>query len=83
MKACGFEESNCSLDKPGDMTHEQCSSLQVWRGHSDDKTPVVISCWKLTKEEVDELLKTGRIWVIIAGKTMPPLSLTAKHPWSI
>ncbi len=81
MEACGFDESNCVLDKPQDMTHEQCTSLEVWRGPNQEGITQVISCWKLTKEEVDELLKTGRIWVIIAGKTMPPLFLSTLRPW--
>ena len=82
MEPCDFAESNGVLSKPEDMTHDQCSSLPVWRGMSQDNVPWVISCWKLTKEEVEELLKTGHLWVFIAGKTMPPLALTAKHPWS-
>lgn len=46
---------------------------------SHDNLPTVVSCWKLTTEEVNELLRTGRIWVY---GTMPPLALTTKHPWS-
>lgn len=82
MEACGFEESNCVLDKPEDMTHDQCSSLQVWRGKTVDDLPCVVSCWKLTKEEIEVFQKTGRIWAMVVGETMSPLSLMAKYPWS-
>lgn len=80
--ACGFEESNGVLSKPEDLTHDQCDALQVWRGEADDGLPYVISCWKLTKEELEEVNKTGRIWLYIIGGTMPPASVGGKYPWS-
>ena len=37
--------------------------------------PVVISCWKLTKEELDLINKTGRVYLTVLGETMPPVAL--------
>jgi len=81
MVPCGFHESNCVLDKPRDMDHDSCESLQVWRGLYDNGAPAVISCWKLTKDEVEELLATGRVWLHVIGKTMPPVFLSAENPF--
>lgn len=67
-----FAESNTVLGRPGDMTDEQCSCLSVLRTHGDDGMPWVISCWKLTAEELAEINRTGRVWLVVAGQTMPP-----------
>lgn len=81
MVPASFDESNAVLGKPEGMTDEQCPPLSVLRVMSSDSIPLVISCWKLTKEEVEELLKTGRLWLIIYGMTMPPVALTVNKPW--
>jgi hypothetical protein len=44
MELASFAESNHTLDKPRDMTHEQCVSASVCVGQYADGTPVVISC---------------------------------------
>lgn len=43
--------------------------------------PVVISCWKLTKEELEEINKTGRVWLTVVGDTMSPVQLTVEKPF--
>lgn len=76
MIATSFNESNHVLSRPPDMTDEQCDPLSVF---VDGKQ--VISCWKMTAEELTEIQKTGRVWLIIAGRTMPPVAVTGVSPW--
>jgi hypothetical protein len=45
--------------------------------------PVVISCWKLTQEEVQTLISTGRIWLTVVGKSMPPVSVSVHSPFVV
>lgn len=81
MVSTSFDESTEALSRPADMTEEQCNPLSVWRGPHEDGTPLVISCWKLTQEELEEFNRTGRIWLIVCGHTMPPVALTAIKPF--
>jgi len=81
MIPASFDESNCVLDKPPDMDRGKCEALSVWRGMSNDQIPMVVSCWKLTRDEVEELVKTGRIWLTVIGTTMPPVYLGVPSPF--
>lgn len=78
MIACSFDESNAVLDKPEDMTCDQCDALSVARAETSQGQPLVISCWKVTREELDEIERTGRVWLCVLGSTMPPVILTGK-----
>jgi len=82
MIPCSFDESNVVLDKPDDMDRDQCEALSVWRGRSNDGTPLVISCWKLTRDELEILLATGRVWLTVLGQTRPPVSLSINKPFT-
>lgn len=62
-----FETMNGVYGKPTDMTDEQCGSLPVLKTDSH-----VISCWKLSEEELEMVKKTGVVWVGILGHTVIP-----------
>lgn len=79
--ACSFDESNLVLDKPPGMTYEECEALSVWRGQNSADQPVVISCWKLTVEEFEEIRKTRRVWLMVYGDTMQPAVVCGKKPF--
>jgi hypothetical protein len=81
MELANFPESNTVLDKPSDMTHDQCESACVCRTQQEDGTPVVISCWKVTEEELAEIQRTGRVWLMIVGHTMPPAAVMGTSPF--
>ena len=82
MVPTSFDHSNAVLGKPEGWADDECEALSVLRTQTDGGRPVVISCWKLTKDEVDELLRTGRVWLLIMGLTMPPVSLTVERPFN-
>lgn len=81
MIPTAFDEENMVLNKPNAMTANQCEALSVYRGQYVDGTPVVISCWKMTAEEMEEVKRTGRIWLTVMGATMPPAHLSGVHPF--
>lgn len=81
-----FPEKNFIFKKPSDMTDEQCGDLSVWKGETTTedtytKIPAIISCWKLSKEDLEEIQKTGVIWLSITGYGMPPVSLFTENPF--
>lgn len=86
MLPTSFEGSNFVFTKPKDMTDEQCVDLPVWRGMvpvDDAGTlfPAIISCWRFSKEDLEEIQKTGCIWLSITGTAMPPVSLFTENPF--
>lgn len=81
MVATGFEESNTLMHPPEGMTADECQVLEVYKGEFEDGKPVVISCWKFTKEELEIVNKTGRIYILVLGESMPPIAPTATDPF--
>lgn len=81
MEAASFDEANIVLSRPPDMTADECTPLSVWRGVTENDAPIVISCWKVTAEELEEIKKTGRVWLTVVGYTMPPVSLAGTSPF--
>lgn len=84
-----FAESNGFLaSAPGD--EELVGPLSIWRGVAvpvEDNAAgtgliTVISCWKLTAEELAEVNRTGRIWLGICGDTMPPAWVSGSKPFT-
>lgn len=82
MFATAFDEETNVLGPPEGMTEEDVYSLSVWQGKDEDGQSRVISCWKLTKEELEIINKTGRVWLHVLGDTMPPVALEVASPFS-
>ena len=78
MVPSSFTESNGTLDPPIGVDLDDCEVLSIFRGQLPNKQPVVISCWKLTKEELEEVTRTGRVWLVIWGQTMPPVYISGE-----
>lgn len=72
-----FPERNMVLEKPKGMTDEECHDLEIF---TDGK--VCVSCWALNKEELEQIQKTGKIFlVVVSGYTQPPVSLHIESPF--
>jgi hypothetical protein len=86
-----FPQANNTLGKPADMTDEQCLPLPVHHYQQalgsnpesgDPETlPAIISCWKLSPEELEEINRTGVVWVNTLGRTLAPFSVFVKNPF--
>jgi hypothetical protein len=84
MLPTDFPQRNFIYEKPKDMTDEQCMSLPVWRGivpNEGDEFPAIISCWKLSKEDFEEIQKTGCIWLSVTAMQLPPVSVFTEDPF--
>lgn len=75
--AASFPESNCVLDE--ENLPENVEPLVALSGKLDGEH-VLVSCWKLTQEELDEVNKTGRLWLLILHKQMPAASILGISP---
>ncbi len=79
MKPTEFSGQSIVLQKPSDMTNEQCSSLPIL--HLDG---VCISCWTVKWSERLKVLITGKVWLgVRSGQTQPPVYLTVDQPFRI
>jgi hypothetical protein len=74
-----FNESNGVLGCPQGLTEEQFSPLSICRGRIGE-LPVVISCWRLTPEELAEINRSGRVWLKTLGTNMAPTSVHGVSP---
>ncbi len=84
MLPTDFPQRNFVYQKPESMTDEQCMSLPVWRGfvpNGNDSFPTILSCWRLSKEDLEEIQKTGCVWLSITGTAMPPVSVFTENPF--
>lgn len=76
-----FDESNAVLGRPDGVTDEQCGPLSIAYARQPDGIPNVVSCWKLTREELDEINRTGRVWIGVLGEGMPAIWVSGVSPF--
>lgn len=88
IKPTSFRQSNHIYSKPENMTDEECDQLVVyssklseWEADKNANPPFSISCWKLEDEDIEELIRTKRIWVWHVGSYMQPLSIMSHSPF--
>jgi len=75
MTPVKFKEQNQQLGPPPGMSEEECQPLPVF---TDGKQ--CISCWELSKEDIEKVNKTGRIWLsVMSGLTQPPVWLSTEE----
>lgn len=43
----------------------------------------ITSCWELSPEELEEVKKTGKVWLVVFGKQQPPVSVNGIRPFKI
>ena len=76
MIAVDFLEKNITFTRPADMTDEECGSLPAY----SDGTQV-ISCWKLTPEDLNRVNETGHIWLGVCMPIPPPVWMSTETPF--
>jgi len=62
-----FNGANVVLKAPPGQ-EETCGDLHVFRNRS-----MVVSCWELEPAELQEIARTGRIYLSVQGPTQPPV----------
>ena len=82
IESAAFDEANINLGSPEGCTEEQVRTIRAWMGkYPDSGQPVIITCWKPSVADLEEIKKTGRIWLHLWGKVMPPVCLTTDFPF--
>ena len=72
-----FPEVNAVLNKPANMTDEECSSLPIMRTENGE----CVSCCRLTDEEIAGVNATGCVFVgVLSGHTQPPIWVHGAMP---
>lgn len=82
MQPANFDGSNTIFGAPKGTEHV-VAPLYAYRGpRAGDGLPVVVSCWKPSREELEEIMLTGRVWLVVLGESMPPVWLQSQNPQS-
>lgn len=81
MVPVAFDEENNVLQPPEGWSAEECEPLSVFQGFMSEGSPVTISCWKMSAEELEEIQRTGRVWLLIWRHVMPPAALRGTTPF--
>lgn len=74
-----FRGQNAELGR-GDNSKE-VMSLPIRRQVHPDVGAMCISCWRLTETELKEIMRTGVVWVGVAGVTQVPISVMTYKPF--
>lgn len=70
-----FNGANKELVAPKGIDDLSCSSLPIFNNGIN-----CVSCWELNDAEVEEIIKTKRIYVSIwSGKTQPPIYIGSEE----
>lgn len=73
MEPTTFKQSNKTLQRPDDMTDEECGELPIYTNGVE-----CFSKWRLTWRERLHCLIHGTVWLgICSGETQPPVMLWA------
>jgi hypothetical protein len=82
MKPTSFKETNHLLgagNNPGTGDLPIARSLMDIEGRP---FPCIISCWKLSPEELELIQQTGKVWIAVMGVGSPPIMPMISHPFA-
>lgn len=72
MEPSGFEGANAVLGPPEGVSEREVASLIGYHGPVYDWPGCsTVVCWKPTRAELDEIARTGRVWVAVRGVVSP------------
>jgi hypothetical protein len=80
MTPIDFKESNESLDARVPVAGVGMQPLSVFRGVTDG-TKIMISCWQLTPEELAEVQRAGRVWLLVFDEDHPVVHVAGESPF--
>ena len=76
MKPVTFKESNTTFKAEG------IPDLPAFVGSNQEGSPVIISKWELSEEEIQKIIKNKSIFLVVSGEGMPPLSMHTETVFS-
>lgn len=69
-----FPQQNANLTAPSGSP--DVLDLPVHRANG-----MIVSKWRLTKPEIEEMARTGVVWLWVLGDRMPPVSIRTNDPF--
>ena len=72
-KPVGFEGANCVIQAPEGVPSEECCDLECFTAPGR-----IISCWRLSPEELNQITETGVVWLEVQGDRTPPVVVSGK-----
>lgn len=75
MEPIKFAEANSILD-PSTGNEKSVLPLPVYRGYGQ-----TISCWELNDLDVENIVKTRKIWLHVWSTAHPPVLLNSEYPF--
>lgn len=78
MKGTDFPEKNINLGPPKGMTEEECYTLPAYYSKEHG---AYVSCWVPSAEEIQEIQRTGKVWLWVFGQGHPPVTIEAFSPF--
>lgn len=76
-----FPQANFTFTTPVNMTKEQCGDLPVYKGIDTHGSPIIISCWQLSPEELEAIKTTGKVYLTVVGEGTPPIGIQVLPPF--
>lgn len=76
MQPVKTENTNAILKAPNQGTN--VVDLPITRLEFNEGTPAVESCWELSREELEIVNRTGKVYFVCMGNTHPPILLSAE-----
>lgn len=85
MHPIQFTEQNGVLVGPPDL--DDCLDLPYHKGFDIQRQGkplrTVTCCYELNKEEIEELVKTGKFYMVFYGRTIPPIMPIVENPFKL
>ena len=76
MIPASFPETNLTLSPPKGISEDEVSSLRVYQNEKE-----IISRWRPTQDEIDDLQAGGSVWLRVWCNGMPPVHLGTESPF--
>lgn len=80
MRPAEFPEANLTLTAPEGIDEQEVAVLPAHRYRDANGRSVCLSCWELEDAELEEIVRTRRVWLHVWGRTMPPTAVTGFRP---
>lgn len=80
MEPISFDNANCVMGPPDGMTEDDVRSVTAFHALDEEGHHIIVTCWRVTPVEIEEIRRTGRIWMTQMG-IMAPTILAANPPW--
>lgn len=85
MLPVDFPNRNLVYTKPEGWTDDQCMDLCVHKGvqplEGGSVSPVIISCWQPSKEDIEAINRGEPIYMGVLSAAQPPIWLTTENPF--